>query len=139
MYQKLLVAVDGSEISFKALRNAISLGHATGGELWILHVDSSTPEHQQHKRIGIVAAEPDSSCALLINKILDVMNDASVKFSIHTDSGNPSDVIINAAARNNCDTIVMGCRGLGGFTKLILGSVSSEVINKSEIPVVIVK
>ncbi len=139
MYKKLLVAVDGSDISFKALDNAVVLAKATEGELWILHVDSSTPEHQQHKRIGLVAEEPELSCALLINKILETMNSAGVKFSVHTDTGNPSEVIVGAAEQNGCDTIVMGCRGLGGFTKLFLGSVSSEVINKAEIPVVIVK
>lgn len=139
MYKKILVAVDGSETSFKALNNAIALAKATQGELWILHVDSSTLEHQQHKRLGLVASEPEMSCELLVTRILDVMNAAEVKYTMHTDAGNPSEVIVTAAEKNNCDTIVMGCRGLGGFTKLFLGSVSSAVINKAEMPVVIVK
>lgn len=139
MYKKLLVAVDGSEVALKAVENAKALATATGGELLLLHVNNSAPESAQHKRIGIVADVPHTENLELVNEVLEIMAGSPVKFKLLTAVGHPATEILHSAEEYGCDTIVMGSRGLGSITKLFLGSVSSEVINKSELPVVIVK
>ena len=139
MYKKILVAVDGSEIALRALQSARALAEATQGELLLLHVCNSAPEHAQHKRLGIVAEVPDAENDDLVNAILETMMGSTAKYKLRTENGHPAEKILEVAEEAGCDTIVMGSRGLGSLTKLFLGSVSSEVINNAEIPVVIVK
>jgi nucleotide-binding universal stress UspA family protein len=53
--------------------------------------------------------------------------------------GDPGVEIVKAAEENKADLIVVGSRGLSTLRRLILGSVSRKVINKSKIPVLVVK
>ena len=53
--------------------------------------------------------------------------------------GHPAEKIIEEAEKWGADLIVMGSRGLGGFSRLLLGSVSDAVIRYSKVPVVIVR
>jgi nucleotide-binding universal stress UspA family protein len=54
-------------------------------------------------------------------------------------SGSPGEFIIKAAKEENVDMIIMGARGLGKLKKTILGSVSDHILNKSKVPVLIIK
>ncbi|MCQ2372844.1 MAG: universal stress protein [Phascolarctobacterium sp.] len=140
MYKKILVAVDGSDLSFKALEHAEALAKATEGELLLLTVNDNTAHSTQHKRIGLFEEFSDSTGNVQIfNDILNVMVGSPVKYKLRSENGSPAQLIIKVAEETACDTIVMGSRGLGSLTKLFVGSVSSEVINKAQIPVVIVK
>ena len=56
-----------------------------------------------------------------------------------TPSGDPADVIVAAAAAHDADLIVVGARGLGGMSRLLLGSVSEKVLRYARCPVLIVK
>ncbi|HBZ98884.1 MAG TPA: universal stress protein, partial [Pseudomonas sp.] len=57
----------------------------------------------------------------------------------HTQLGNVAEQINDAVKRLGCDTVVMGTRGLGSFTGLVLGSVASRVIHEVSVPVLLVK
>ena len=54
-------------------------------------------------------------------------------------TGRAAENILIEAEEGNFDLIVIGCRGLGGFKELVLGSVSHSVVNGSKTPVMIVK
>lgn len=140
MYKKLLVAIDGSDLSFKALEHAEALARTTGGELLLLNVYDTANHSAQHKRIGLFEEFSESTGNVqLFNDILNLMADSPVKYRMRNENGIPADLIVKIANESECDTIVMGSRGLGGLTRLFVGSVSSEVINKADIPVIIVK
>ncbi len=53
--------------------------------------------------------------------------------------GNVAETVAAYAAKNGCDEIVMGSRGLGGIAGMILGSVASRVLHAASVPVTIVK
>ena len=55
----------------------------------------------------------------------------SLKRARICDRGDPADMITSAAERNNVDMIVMGSRGLGGFSRTIMGNVSTKVCNRA--------
>ena len=57
----------------------------------------------------------------------------------HTQLGNVAEQINDAVKRLGCDTVVMGTRGLGSFTGLVLGSVANRVIHEVSVPVLLVK
>lgn len=139
MFQKLLVAVDGSDLGYKALEHAEALARATEGELIVLTVSDSESHATQHKRLGLFSDVHDNSTTQILNDILNVMVGSSVKYKLRSETGVPADVIISVAKQCECDAIVMGSRGLSKITKLFIGSVSSEVINHADVPVVIVK
>ena len=69
-------------------------------------------------------------------KILDAVG---AKYSVHTLVGVPWDVISDYADANQIDHIVMGTRGLGSYTAAALGSVAQGVVQRSSVPVVLVK
>lgn len=139
MYKKILVAVDGSDIAFRALTNAEALARGMKGELLILHVTDDAPKATQHRSLGIVASLEEKDDSEMIYVIKKQLLESPVPFRIKEVSGHPAAVIIETAETEACDAIVMGSRGLGEFTKLLIGSVSSDVINKAQVPVVIVK
>ena len=139
MFKKILVAVDGSEIAAKALETAEALAAGMKGELLILTVEDSGTHHAQHKRIGLTAQLEDEDEGELLYGIKMKMLDSPVPSKVRREIGKPSEVILEVAKETGCDAIVMGSRGLGGLTKLFIGSVSSEVLNNAEIPVVVVK
>ena len=54
-------------------------------------------------------------------------------------TGRPAEVIVAAVQRYNIDLIVMGSRGLGSIASVLLGSVASNVVQQSAVPVTLVK
>lgn len=140
MFKKLLVAIDGSDLSFKALEHAETLARATGGELVLLTVNDSSARSAQHKRLGLFEEFSEQTGSVQIfNDILNVMAGSPVRYKLRSETGRPADVVVAVAKEAECDAIVMGSRGLSQITKLFIGSVSSEVVNHSEVPVIIVK
>ena len=53
--------------------------------------------------------------------------------------GSPAEEIVNVAEDRGCSLIIVGNRGLGAFSRTLLGSVSNKVINASKISVLVVK
>src|SRR5699024_5555442 len=89
---------------------------------------------------------PESLEAKVDPEIEESMKQAELEISRYatcawetTSHENPGKKIILQAKNLNCDLIVIGSRGLGGFKKLILGSISSYVVNHASIPVLVVK
>jgi nucleotide-binding universal stress UspA family protein len=64
---------------------------------------------------------------------------AGVSVKLHIGLGTPGEVIAVFCKELGCDAIVMGTRGLGGAAGLLLGSVATDVIARTEVPVTLVK
>ncbi|MCY1551854.1 Universal stress protein family protein [compost metagenome] len=64
---------------------------------------------------------------------------AEIAHEKHTAFGNVAEQIAIAAKHLQCDTVVMGTRGLGSFTGMLLGSVATRVIHEVSVPVLLVK
>lgn len=68
-----------------------------------------------------------------------VLRAADVKFTTHVVVGDVAEEIARQATALGCQQIVMGCRGKGGLSGLLLGSVSSRVLERVDLPVTLVK
>lgn len=142
LYHRILAAYDGSEISDKALTQAVRLTEKTpGSRLTVAHVlyrptyalegfGWVTPEGFQEK----MKAYEDS----IIQKAQEKIKDLPYA-DIAVLTGVPAPAILEYAADQHCDLIVMGSRGLGPFKEWMLGSVSHHVVQQSRVPVLIVK
>jgi nucleotide-binding universal stress UspA family protein len=85
--------------------------------------------HDYHQAEGISSLEE-------AGKILD---EAHVAYSRHVLVGHISETIVRFAREKGFDEIVMGTHGRTGLTHLLLGSIASEIVKKSELPVTLVK
>jgi len=65
--------------------------------------------------------------------------EANIKVQTLCEFGNPADKIINTAEHQNVDLILIGSRGLGGFSKTFMGSVSTKVCNHAQCTCITVK
>lgn len=133
---KILVPVDGSENSARAVRLVIRL-HAKLAPLAVhlLHVQVPVLP------IGDESANPQSTgvaagAALTAAKAL--LDAAAVPYSSEIASGHVGSTIVSYARERGCDGIVMGTRGVGS-TEQLLGSIARQVVQHAEMPVTLVK
>lgn len=139
---KMLVPVDGSVPSSRAVDHLIKkLNWYKGGvEIHLLNVQHPFPayvaSHIGHDQVQQYHREQGLAALADARKKLDV---AGVKFHYHIGVGDEADLIVRYAREQACDQIVMGTRGAGSVSNLLLGSVATKVIHLSEVPVVLVK
>ena len=135
--KKILVPMDGSKNSFRGLDTAIFLARQCGATITGLFVVPIYPK----SFMPITYAKE-----YLTKAVKDFMEDAKkrsaqngIVFVGKTIAGKESSEIINFAMKNKFDIIVIGARGIGSVKEVFLGSVSHAVVQKSKIPVLIVK
>ena len=132
MLKRILAPTDFSELSAKGVRYASQLAKELGSELIVMNIvplDESNfvskREIDQHKR------ELDE---FLVNR--DVKPDLNLRKLV--EPGLPSGAIISFAERENCDLIVMSSHGRSGLSRLLVGSVTEQILRKSPCLVLVV-
>ena len=140
MYDKILVAFDGSKPSIHALQHAAKLAKtANTKKMVILHVNDEPIDLQQ----PVYNVELDQLIEEENHKILSTANEllleAGIPYETHTLEGDPSEQITSYVKENPYDLIVMGSMGKGLIKGVFLGSVSRTVIHSVDCPVLIVK
>ncbi|KQL54903.1 MULTISPECIES: universal stress protein [Heyndrickxia] len=139
MYNKILVAFDGSAASARALHHAAKLGKTVGTEkLTILHVNREIPMPEPALNIDLDQLLDEENQEILTPAI-QFLSESNVNYEVHTFHGEPAHVIINYASEHHYDVIVMGSRGKGLIKEALLGSVSNKVAHSAHCPVLIVK
>ena len=155
-FKKILVAIDGSDSSKRAAQVALGLAEGLKADLILLHAISpptryygstiptpsgvSAPPISQHE----IDAYYDYARRAAKGMVEDIESQAKrdgVKVKTEFPQGVSSvvETIIGHAEDEKVDLIVVGTRGLGGFKKLLLGSVSSGVVSHASAPVLVVR
>jgi nucleotide-binding universal stress UspA family protein len=139
MYDKILVAVDHSEASDRALDAARDLALLSKGEVWVLHMR----EREVAVKTGVSLSdesmdEASAAVAAAVGKL------AAAGVKAHGDVGTTlfgyaARNIVDDAKEHDVDVIVMGSRGRGDLAGLILGSTAHKVIHLADRPVLIVR
>jgi nucleotide-binding universal stress UspA family protein len=144
----ILVGMDGSEDSFQALRFLLSLPLARQTKLRLLSVvepiryPTSAPgavRGHLARMLKEVENERRGELEKVLDKAAAQLEGSLTRVTRSTPTGNPADVIVAVAAAHDADLVVVGARGLGGMTRLLLGSVSEKVLGYARCPVLIVK
>jgi nucleotide-binding universal stress UspA family protein len=139
MYDKILVAVDHSEVSDRALDAARDLALLSEGEVWVLHMR----EREVAVKTGVsLSDESMDEASAAVAAAVDKLTAAGVK--AHGDVGTTlfgyaARNIVDDAKEHDVDVIVMGSRGRGDLAGLILGSTAHKVIHLADRPVLIVR
>jgi nucleotide-binding universal stress UspA family protein len=140
---KVLLAVDGSECSDRAVRwviDVISAMNKPAG-LQVVTVQPAINAGGIRSFVGDQAIETyqreeGDKCLASARSALDA---AKIAYTPHILLGPVGQSIADFAAQNGCDSVVMGTRGLGGVTGLVLGSVATQVIHAAAVPVTLIK
>lgn len=141
MFSKVLVPVDGSDNSFRALDAAISLAKTTGASLTAMHVIENPPTVyvESQKLLNELLAKYRSESAKVLDKCKQKADEAGVKLETVIAEGDPASNITGYAHREGFDLIIIGSRGLGRFKEMVLGSVSNKVLHHAKCGVLVVK
>lgn len=140
--KKLMVPLDGSENSFRALKVAIQIARGVGAEIVGAYVVPILPVAEAHLYDPMsFQMEEKRFAEKTLERAHAISKKDGVAFSKVIKFGSPGDVLVRFIANksNSVDLVVMGSRGRGAVREIFLGSVSHYVLHKSAIPVLIVK
>jgi len=137
---RLLIAVDGSASSLRAVKFAIAEAalYRQPPELHLLNVQRAFPGtvrgvHSEAKRFH---HEQGLKALAKARKALEA---AGLKYFYHVGIGNSSEVIARFVREKEIHKVVMGTRGLGRVANMLLGSVANKVLHMVDVPVLLVK
>ena len=139
MYDKILVAVDRSETSDRALLAARDLALLSNGEVWVLHLRE---RELMTKTSVVLSDETEREAMAMVEAAVDKLTAAGVKAYGDVGTtlfGYAARNIVDDAKEHDVDVIVMGSRGRGDLAGLILGSTAHKVIHLADRPVLIVR
>ncbi len=142
LFPRILIPVDGSKFSLKAVRLAKQLAEIQGSELLLLHVLDTAVLDQlcrfDYKPHNEVHADVEGSARAFLDDMSQEISQSGVSVSITIKEGTPHEVIIDEAVSWGADLIVMGKLGKRGVSRILLGSVAERVIEFANLPVLLV-
>ncbi|RLI56223.1 MAG: universal stress protein [Candidatus Thorarchaeota archaeon] len=139
--KSILVAVDGSAYSEKAVRYACAMGPALHAEIVLLHVVpmmvSATPYHDTVSDQPFLALQQVGED--ILSRAKRIATDLGCEVVDLVSNGDPASRIIEIASERGVDLIIMGSRGVSGLKRLFTGSISDKVSKQAPCPVMIVR
>jgi nucleotide-binding universal stress UspA family protein len=137
MYEKILAALDESEIADRVLAATQELASLSGGEVWVIHVREREPS-----KFMSSSAESGEEALETVNAAVEKLSGAGVKAHghvAHTVYGYAAREIVSFAETTGIGIIVMGSRGRGDLAGLLVGSTAHKVIHLADRPVLVVR
>jgi nucleotide-binding universal stress UspA family protein len=144
MFNKIMVATDGSETSENAAKIGIEIARLSGGTVTVVYV----VDIMRLAHLPGYANFPG-----IANQLLDLMHEeeaqttdrigtmaraAGVSCNSVSGEGNPSDELLRISQETGMDLLVMGKVGRSGLDKFLMGSVAEKVVRHSKIPVLLI-
>ncbi|HMK45675.1 MAG TPA: universal stress protein [Methanocella sp.] len=139
LFEKILIATDGSKLTTSAIANAVELARAHKSKLYIVYVIDVAA----FSYVNVDGAW-DSIYEVLKNEGADAMNEVrdlanGIDLETFVLEGSPAPSIVRFAQENEIDLIVVGTRGKNGLEELMMGSVAKKVVRLAHCPVLVVK
>lgn len=158
MYRSILVPVDGSDLSAKAVEQALGLAKMCGATMMPLHVippiehlparefaeDYETSLEEGYIVPATLRQKIQQDFAARAGRMLDAICAKASASAVRCQpvvltSGAPHDAILRQVQQSSCDLIVMASHGRKGMQALLLGSETAKVLVHSKIPVLVVR
>ena len=141
MFTKILVPVDGSDNSYKALEAALVLSEKLGSNISVVNVMEQVPitHIESEKLLSELLEAYKKENQEILSKCSDIADQKGITIKTVLLQGNPAPVILDYSKKENFDLVIMGSRGMGKFKELILGSVSSKIVHHSPCAIMIIR
>jgi len=137
LYMKILVAIDGSDYSNKALLHACNIARTQQSKLILIYVIEKSTLNLLDKKEYLRLVKDFGKTVL--EKAQKTCIQHGIESNIILKEGNVANEIIKHAKTENCNLIIMGNRGFGATTRFLLGSVSQKVAANSPCSILIIK
>jgi nucleotide-binding universal stress UspA family protein len=145
MYKHILIPIDGSEFSFRAVEHGVTLAQTVGAKVsfltvtepfhvFSLGVDQISETRSEFERHMREQANRDLARAAELAMSAHVSHE-----TIHRQDEQPYEAIIDTALAERCDLIVMASHGRRGVSAMLLGSETAKVLTHSSTPVLVVR
>jgi nucleotide-binding universal stress UspA family protein len=148
MFKSILVPTDGSEVSTKATKQAVSIAQAMKAKIVGLHVYPEFHTVVLYEYMGPVpmmnrkeyVASAKATAENYLSAVENAAKAAGVGYEgVIVAADRIHEAIIKAAKRKKCDLIIMASHGRTGVSGLLLGSVTQKVINQCGLPVLVLR
>lgn len=146
MYNKILVPLDGSELSESIFEHVQEI--ATGrnvSEVILLRVVEQAETGTSYSWGGVISVEQlatlgekvRTEATTYMSKVADRLKIEGTAIKTHIVQGSPADSILDYAQENQVDLIIMSTHGRSGISRWAFGSVAEKVIRNSPVPVLL--
>ena len=135
MAPRILIAVDGSEVSRRALERVVRFMK----EADVALVTVARPIYRDPPYTGYADPADEEEQRTVLYAARDALERAEISATGLAPVGDPADEILKAAKHFEAELIVIGARSLGTVGRLVLGSVSTKVMHEADCDVLIVK
>jgi len=143
MFKHILIPIDGSPLSWKAVESGVTLAKATGAKIAVLTaIEPSGVLGTDSKRVAATRKAYEKHVKdIAVHNLKDAERVAKKQgvacTTILQEHAQPYQAIIEAATKKRCDLIAMASHGRRGVKALLLGSETSKVLTHSRIPVLV--
>jgi nucleotide-binding universal stress UspA family protein len=140
MFDKILLAVDGSDHALHAARKAAELARTMKPSEFRIVVSYDTiPAYLGEPNMQLAIDTRKIEAEEILSRAVKEVGDIPCEISEELIEGSPAEAIIDVATTRGSELIVMGSRGLGRLAGLLLGSTSQKVVAHAPCPVLIVR
>jgi nucleotide-binding universal stress UspA family protein len=142
MFKRILLPIDGSELSLRAVDIGVELAAKLGASVYAFHVIAPLPASAYAAEFIQVDPEYTIEASAAAERYLAEVHQRAkaagvpCNSSYQTDS-RPYSAIVEVARKHECDLVVMASHGWRGFDRLLLGSETHKVILNGEVPVLV--
>jgi len=138
MFSNILVPVDGSDISYRALDAALIIAEKAGSVITVVHAleKVSTVYSKADKTLQMETGQGQN----ILDKCSEFAKEKGISINTALLEGKPaSRTILDFALKDKFDVIVIGSHGISGFKEHVLGSVSNNIVHHATLPVLLIK
>lgn len=136
--KNILIPVDGSETSDRAIEQAIALAQVCEAKLNFLYVANINQLAINACLSDAILAAVTKAGSVILERALEKVP-AGIEAEAFSETGSPAVVILDFANADDIDLVVIGSRGLGVVKGVLLGSVSQHLVEQANCPVMVVK
>jgi len=144
-FDNIVLASDGSPCSQRAARIAVELAQKLSASLTVLNVyedlSSATVPGNEDRLVGDMDMEAYAKQWMdyVAEPVRGFAKEAGITCNFVQKGGRPDQTIVDFARQHEVDLIVLGSRGLGGYARMMIGSVSNRVVHHADCPVLVVR
>lgn len=140
MYNKILLATDGSENAGRAAENAGRLSRELSSHLIVVYIFGNPPSQSEMAKANFdIHSILEKEARAEIKYTLEYFEELELEYTLKVAIGDPATEIIETTDKEKADLVVIGSRGLGALKGAVIGSVSQKVTQHVNCPVMIVK
>ncbi len=141
MFTSILVPIDGSDNSYRALDAALLLSEKLGSSITVVNVMEQVPitHIESEKLLSELLEAYKKENQEILSKCSNIATEKGLSIKTLLLQGNPASVILDYSKKEKFDLVIMGSRGMGKFKQLILGSVSSKIVHHSPCAILLIR